>query len=31
MMALQFWVVFFFYPETKNVVLEDMQKKLASA
>jgi len=30
MMALQFWVVFFFYPETKNVVLEDMQKKLAS-
>jgi MFS transporter, SP family, arabinose:H+ symporter len=31
MMALQFWIVFFFYPETKNVVLEDMQKKLASA
>jgi sugar porter (SP) family MFS transporter len=31
MMALQFWVVFFFYPETKNVVLEDMEKKLASA
>lgn len=31
MMALQFWLVFFFYPETKNVVLEDMEKKLASA
>jgi MFS transporter, SP family, arabinose:H+ symporter len=31
MMALQFWIVFFFYPETKNVVLEDMEKKLASA
>ena len=31
MMALQFFVVFFFYPETKNVVLEDMEKKLASA
>ena len=31
MMALQFVVVFFFYPETKNVVLEDMQKKLAAA
>ncbi|PYX42905.1 MAG: MFS transporter [Acidobacteria bacterium] len=29
MMALQFLVVFFFYPETKNVVLEDMEKKLA--
>ena len=29
MMVLQFLVVFFFYPETKNVVLEDMQKKLA--
>ena len=31
MMALQFFVVFFFYPETKNIVLEDMQNKLASA
>jgi sugar porter (SP) family MFS transporter len=31
MMVLQFLVVFFFYPETKNIVLEDMQKKLASA
>jgi sugar porter (SP) family MFS transporter len=31
MMALQFFVVFFFYPETKNIGLEDMQKKLASA
>ena len=29
MMALQFLVVFFSYPETKNVVLEDMEKKLA--
>ena len=26
MMALQFFVVFFFYPETKNISLEDMQK-----
>jgi hypothetical protein len=26
-----FFVVFFFYPTTKNIVLEDMQKKLASA
>jgi MFS transporter, SP family, arabinose:H+ symporter len=31
MMALQFLVVLFFYPETKNVVLEDMEKKLAGA
>lgn len=31
MMVLQFLVVFFFYPETKNVVLEDMEKKLATA
>ena len=31
MMVLQFLVVLLFYPETKNIVLEDMQKKLASA
>lgn len=31
MMVLQFVVVFFFYPETKNIVLEDMEKKLAAA
>ncbi len=31
MMALQFLVVFFFYPETKNIVLEDMEKKLGVA
>jgi SP family arabinose:H+ symporter-like MFS transporter len=30
MMLLQFVVVFFFYPETKNIVLEDMEKKLAA-
>lgn len=30
MMVLQFLVVFFFYPETKNIVLEDMEKKLAA-
>jgi SP family arabinose:H+ symporter-like MFS transporter len=30
MMVLQFIVVFFFYPETKNIVLEDMEKKLAA-
>jgi MFS transporter, SP family, arabinose:H+ symporter len=30
MMVLQFFIVFFFYPETKNIVLEDMQKKLAA-
>ena len=29
MMALQFAVVLFIYPETKGVTLEDMQKKLA--
>jgi sugar porter (SP) family MFS transporter len=28
MMVLQFFVVFFFYPETKGVSLEQMQKKL---
>ena len=28
MMVLQFFVVLFFYPETKGVSLEDMQKKL---
>ena len=26
MMALQFFVVLFIYPETKNISLEDMQK-----
>jgi MFS transporter, SP family, arabinose:H+ symporter len=30
MMVLQFFVVYLVYPETKNIVLEDMQKKLAS-
>jgi len=30
MMVLQFFVVLFFFPETKNVVLEDMEKKLAA-
>jgi SP family arabinose:H+ symporter-like MFS transporter len=30
MMALQFFVVLFVYPETKNVVLEDMEKKLSA-
>ena len=29
MMALQFFIVLFIYPETKGVTLEDMQKKLA--
>jgi SP family arabinose:H+ symporter-like MFS transporter len=29
MMALQFLVVFFVYPETKGVTLEEMQKRLA--
>ena len=28
MMTLQFFVVYFFYPETRNVPLEEMQKKL---
>jgi len=28
MMVLQFFVVFFFYPETKGISLEEMQKKL---
>jgi len=31
MMALQFFVVFFTYPETKGITLEDMQKKLGIA
>jgi MFS transporter, SP family, arabinose:H+ symporter len=31
MMVLQFLVVLFVYPETKNIVLEDMEKKLATA
>jgi len=30
-MVLQFFVVLFSYPETRNVVLEDMEKKLSSA
>ena len=30
MMVLQFFVVLFVYPETKNVVLEDMEKKLSA-
>ncbi len=30
MMVLQFFVVLLFYPETKNIVLEDMEKKLAA-
>jgi hypothetical protein len=29
MMVLQFFVVLFFYPETKGATLEEMQKKLA--
>jgi len=28
MMVLQFFVVLFFYPETKGISLEEMQKKL---
>jgi sugar porter (SP) family MFS transporter len=28
MMALQFFLVLFFYPETKNIVLEDMEKAI---
>jgi SP family arabinose:H+ symporter-like MFS transporter len=31
MMVLQFFIVLLFYPETKNVVLEDMEKKLHKA
>jgi len=31
MMVLQFFVVMFFYPETKGISLEDMQKKLRIA
>ena len=31
MMALQFFVVLFWYPETRNVPLEEMQKKLGIA
>jgi len=31
MMVLQFFVVAFFYPETKGVTLEEMQKKLGIA
>ena len=28
MMAFQFFVVLFFYPETKGISLEELQKKL---
>ena len=31
MMAIQFFVVLAFYPETKGITLEDMQKKLGGA
>jgi len=31
MMALQFFVVLIWYPETKGITLEDMQKKLGIA
>jgi hypothetical protein len=31
MMGIQFLVVLFFYPETKGVSLEEMQKKLGIA
>jgi hypothetical protein len=31
MMVLQFFVVLLFYPETKGVSLEQMQKKLGIA
>ena len=30
MMALQFFVVLFFFPETKGITLEDMQKSMGS-
>jgi len=28
MCAVQFFVVLFFYPETKGITLEEMQKKI---
>jgi hypothetical protein len=31
MMAVQFFVVLFFFPETKGITLEAMQKKLGIA
>jgi hypothetical protein len=31
MMVLQFFVVMFVYPETKNITLEELQKKMAIA
>jgi hypothetical protein len=31
MMVLQFFVVMFTYPETKNATLEELQKKMAIA
>jgi hypothetical protein len=31
MMVLQFFIVLFFYPETKGISLEEMQKKLKIA
>jgi SP family arabinose:H+ symporter-like MFS transporter len=31
MMAVQFFVVLVWYPETKGITLEDMQKKLGIA
>ena len=31
MMVLQFFVVLFFYPETKGITLEQMQRKLGLA
>jgi len=30
MMVLQFFIVLFIYPETKNITLEDMERKLAA-
>jgi hypothetical protein len=30
-MVLQFFVVMFVYPETKNATLEELQKKMAIA